>query len=139
MRRVVPLDEARDELVFGSKAVGLGQAIRDGLPVPPGVALSGSIVEAVAAGERAAIKSVARGIAPLGVPLAFRSSAMDEDGAMAVPTDPDDVAWYDLGPGMGVPGNAVFAGHIPAQVERASERPDGLLHLHRGPVLAGAL
>ena len=83
MRRVVPLDEARDELVFGSKAVGLGQAIRDGLPVPPGVALSGSIVEAVAAGERAAIKSVARGIAPLGVPLAFRSSAMDEDGAMA--------------------------------------------------------
>jgi pyruvate,water dikinase len=83
VRRVVPLDNARDELVFGSKAVGLGKAIRDGLPVPPGVALSGSIVEAVAAGERAAIKTVAKWIAPLGVPLAFRSSAMDEDGAMA--------------------------------------------------------
>jgi len=83
VRRVVPLEKARDDLIFGSKAVGLGQAIRDGLPVPPGIALSGSIVEAVAAGERAAVKTVAKGIAPLGVPLAFRSSAIDEDGAMA--------------------------------------------------------
>ena len=83
MRRVVPLDKALDELTFGSKAVGLGQAIRDGLPVPPGVALYGSIVETVADGERAAIKTVANWIAPLGVPLAFRSSAADEDGATA--------------------------------------------------------
>jgi len=83
VRRVVPLAKALDELIFGSKAVGLGQAIRDGLPVPPGVALSGSIVEAVAAGERSAVKTVAKWIAPLGVPLAFRSSAMDEDGAIA--------------------------------------------------------
>ena len=83
MKRVVPLAKAFDDLLFGSKAVGLGQAIRDGLPVPPGVALSGSIVEAVAAGERAAIKTVGKWIAPLGVPLAFRSSAMDEDGATA--------------------------------------------------------
>lgn len=83
MKRVVPLEKALDDLVFGSKAVGLGQAIRDGLPVPPGVALSGSVVEAVAAGERSAIKLVATWIAPLGVPLAFRSSAVDEDGAMA--------------------------------------------------------
>src|SRR6516164_9261130 len=83
MKQVVPLEKAHDDLIFGSKAVGLGQAIRDGLPVPPGVALSGSIVEAVAAGERAAVKTVAKGIAPLGVPLAFRSSAIDEDGAMA--------------------------------------------------------
>jgi pyruvate,water dikinase len=83
MKRVVPLAQVTDETLFGSKAVGLGQAIRDGLPVPPGVALSGSIVEAVAAGEHPAIKEVARWIGPLGVPLAFRSSAMDEDGAMA--------------------------------------------------------
>lgn len=83
MRRVVPLDKALDELIFGSKAVGLGQAIRDGLPVPPGIALSGSIVEAVAARERAATKTVAKWIAPLGVPLAFRSSAVDEDGVTA--------------------------------------------------------
>jgi pyruvate,water dikinase len=83
MKGVVPLERALDETLFGSKAVGLGQAIRDGLPVPPGVALSGSIVEAVAAGERAAIKEVARWVEPLGGPLAVRSSAADEDGAAA--------------------------------------------------------
>ena len=83
MSRVVLLEDARDETLFGSKAVGLGQAIRDGLPVPPGVALSGAIVEAVAAGERAAIKEVVKWVRPLGGPLAVRSSAADEDGAAA--------------------------------------------------------
>ena len=83
MKRVVPLEQALDEAIFGSKAVGLGQAIRDGLPVPPGVALSGSIVEAVAAGEQPAIKKVAKWVRPLGGPLAVRSSAADEDGATA--------------------------------------------------------
>ena len=83
MKRVVPLEKALDEAIFGSKAVGLGQAIRNGLPVPPGVALSGSIVEAVAAGEHAAIKEVAKWVGPLGGPLAVRSSAADEDGTAA--------------------------------------------------------
>lgn len=81
MKRVVPLEHAIDATIFGSKAVGLGQAIRDGLPVPPGVALSGAIVEAVAAGERPAIREVAKWVTPLGGPLAVRSSAVDEDGA----------------------------------------------------------
>lgn len=83
MKKVVPLEQARDAVVFGSKAVGLGQAIRDGLPVPPGVALSGSIVEAVAAGEQRAINEVSKWVKPLGGPLAVRSSAVDEDGAEA--------------------------------------------------------
>ncbi len=83
MKRVVPLEKALDASIFGSKAVGLGQAIRDGLPVPPGVALSGAIVEAVAAGEQSAIKEVDKWVRPLGGPLAVRSSAMDEDGAAA--------------------------------------------------------
>jgi pyruvate,water dikinase len=83
VKRVVPLEQATDDTIFGSKAVGLGQAIRDGLPVPPGVALSGAIVEAVAAGEKPAIREVAKWVGPLGGPLAVRSSAMDEDGAMA--------------------------------------------------------
>lgn len=83
MKRVVPLEKALDDTIFGSKAVGLGQAIRDGLPVPPGVALSGAIVEAVAAGEESAIKEVAKWVTPLGGPLAVRSSAVDEDGAAA--------------------------------------------------------
>jgi pyruvate,water dikinase len=69
--------------VFGSKAVGLGEAARGGLPLPPGVALSGSIVEAVASGEEKAIKKVAKCVRPLPTPLAVRSSAVDEDGAEA--------------------------------------------------------
>jgi pyruvate,water dikinase len=83
MKRVVPLEKALETSLYGSKAVGLGQAIRDGLPVPPGIALSGSIVEAVAAGDEAAIKQIVRQATPLGGPLAVRSSAVDEDGAAA--------------------------------------------------------
>jgi len=83
MNRVVPLAKAMDDRLFGSKAVGLGQAIRGGLPVPPGVALSGSIVEAVAAGEDSAMREVVKWTKPLGGPLAVRSSAVDEDGASA--------------------------------------------------------
>ncbi len=80
---VVPLEKARDESIFGSKAVGLGEAARAGLPLPPGVALSGDIVEAVAAGEESAIRKVEKLVRPLGGPLAVRSSAVDEDGAEA--------------------------------------------------------
>jgi pyruvate,water dikinase len=83
VRRVVPLEQARDKALFGSKAVGLGQAIRDGLPVPSGVALSGAIVDAVAAGDQSAIAQVTRWVRPLGGPLAVRSSAADEDGDAA--------------------------------------------------------
>jgi sortase (surface protein transpeptidase) len=48
----------------------------------------------------------------LGVDAPVVPVGQDEDGAMAAPTDPDTVAWYEPGPGMGVPGNAVFAAHI---------------------------
>ncbi len=83
MKGAVPLAKARDTSVFGSKAVGLGDAIREGLPVPPGIALSGPIVEAVAAGEERATKTVAKLARTLRTPLAVRSSAADEDGAEA--------------------------------------------------------
>ncbi len=83
MKQVVPLKKASDIAVFGSKAVGLGQAIRDGLPVPPGIALAGPIVEAVAAGEQRAMREVAASVGELGPALAVRSSAVDEDGAAA--------------------------------------------------------
>jgi pyruvate,water dikinase len=79
----VPLAEARDDARFGAKAVGLGDAARAGLPLPPGVALEGSIVEAVATGEERAIEEVLESVRPLGAPLAVRSSAIDEDGAEA--------------------------------------------------------
>ena len=83
MRALLPLTEVADTSVFGSKAVGLGQAIRDGLPVPPGVALSGALVEAVAADDGDALAMVVAAVGPLGGPLAVRSSAVDEDGAEA--------------------------------------------------------
>jgi pyruvate, water dikinase len=80
---VVSLIDARDTALFGSKAVDLGQALRDGLPVPPGVALAGSVVEAVAGRDDRAIERVVESVRPLGPRLAVRSSAADEDGAQA--------------------------------------------------------
>ena len=62
---------------------------------------------------------VPTGVAPitlaipkLGVSANVVGVAQDDDGAMAAPSNPDEVAWYTLGPGMGVPGNAVFAAHV---------------------------
>ena len=36
----------------------------------------------------------------------------DDDGTMQAPTDPDTVGWYELGVGLGVPGNALLDGHV---------------------------
>jgi len=83
VKKVVPFTRARETSLYGSKAVGLGDAARQGLPVPPGVALSGNLVEAVASGEDKAIEKVAKAIAALPPPFAVRSSAVDEDGAAA--------------------------------------------------------
>lgn len=51
-------------------------------------------------------------IPALGLEAAVEAVGQDPDGAMSAPTDPDEVAWYKLGPGMGVPGNVVLAGHV---------------------------
>jgi len=83
MSTVVPFEDAREESVFGAKAVGLGEATRAGLAVPPGIALAGDIVEEVAAGRQRAIEMVIDAARPLTGPLAVRSSAVDEDGADA--------------------------------------------------------
>jgi pyruvate,water dikinase len=81
VKSVVPLAEAREESRYGAKAVGLGDAARAGLRIPPGVALSGDLVEAVASGDDAALGEVAAAVRDLPTPLAVRSSAVDEDGA----------------------------------------------------------
>ena len=52
MKKVVPLTKAIETSLYGSKAVGLGEAARHGLPVPPGVALSGDLVEAISSGAK---------------------------------------------------------------------------------------
>ena len=83
MSDVVPLADARDDSRFGAKATGLGEAARNGLPIPQGIALSGAIVEAIAAGRHVAIEQVVAAARTLAVPFAVRSSAVDEDGAGA--------------------------------------------------------
>jgi pyruvate,water dikinase len=83
VKQAVPLDKARDESVFGAKAVGLGDAARAGLPIPPGIALAGPIVEAIASGDQHAIKKVEKLAQSLPTPLAVRSSAVGEDSADA--------------------------------------------------------
>jgi len=83
MTEVVSLVDASDESRFGAKATGLGAATRNGLPIPPGIALSGAFVDAVAAGQEQAVAELLTAARPLSGPLAVRSSAADEDGADA--------------------------------------------------------
>jgi pyruvate,water dikinase len=83
MPEVVLLVDASEDARFGAKATGLGAAARAGLPIPPGIALSGAIVEQVAAGHDDAIAQVLDAARGLPTPLAVRSSAVDEDGAEA--------------------------------------------------------
>ena len=83
MTEVVALTDALDDSLFGAKATGLGAAARAGLPIPPGIALSGSLVDAVAAGDEHALEQLMTAARSLAGPLAVRSSAADEDGADA--------------------------------------------------------
>jgi pyruvate,water dikinase len=80
---IVPLVGADKEELYGGKAVGLGDALRAGLPVPPGIALPGPAVDAIASGEAEATAALHAAVRPLPMPLAVRSSAVDEDCAGA--------------------------------------------------------
>jgi pyruvate,water dikinase len=79
----VPLDEAHDEALFGGKSCHLAVACQAGLPVPPGLALSVPLVEAVASGDRGAAIALDRALQDLQPPLAARSSAVGEDSERA--------------------------------------------------------
>ncbi len=80
----VPLEVALDAGQYGEKAVHLGVARRAGLPVPIGIALPASLVDAVASGDRSAQRRVRQARAELGIgPVAVRSSAIGEDSADA--------------------------------------------------------
>jgi pyruvate,water dikinase len=81
--RIVPLVGAEEEALYGAKAVGLGEALRSGLPVPPGIALPGPEVDAIAAGEAVANAALRDAVASLPMPVAVRSSAVGEDSAGA--------------------------------------------------------
>ena len=82
-KTVVPFIKARDPALYGAKAVSLGEAARMGLAIPQGVALSGDLVEAVAAGDPRSFDRLIKAIASLEPPFAVRSSAADEDGNAA--------------------------------------------------------
>jgi pyruvate,water dikinase len=71
-----------DDEDYGGKALELGRALRAGLPVPPGWALSPALVERVVRGEAAARQQLLSRFESLG-PAAVRSSAVGEDGAHA--------------------------------------------------------
>jgi pyruvate,water dikinase len=79
----VPLREAFDTTAFGGKAVQLGAALRAGLPVPDGLAVSADIVDALAAGSHDARSTFLTAASKLDGPLAVRSSAVGEDSAEA--------------------------------------------------------
>lgn len=80
------LDLVDDEATFGGKAAHLGRALRSGLPVPFGFALSTEIVEELVAPPNARSTStpaVENAILEVGFPCAVRSSAVGEDSATA--------------------------------------------------------
>ena len=83
MSGIVPLIDADEESVYGAKAVGLGKALRYGLPVPPGVALPGPDVGAIASGQAEVTAALRDALRSLPTPLAVRSSCVDEDSAGA--------------------------------------------------------
>ena len=80
---LVALHEAHHEPAYGGKAASLAAALREGLPVPPGVALGAVFVDRVAERDAAAVEAL---LASPHVPdtrLAVRSSAIGEDSADA--------------------------------------------------------
>jgi pyruvate,water dikinase len=79
---VIELRDAADTGSYGGKAVHLGTALRHGLPVPAGYALSAGFVDAVDDDVPYALAAVEQLVAELGL-VAVRSSALDEDSAGA--------------------------------------------------------
>ncbi len=76
---IVRLEDAREESSFGGKATQLGEALRAGMPVPPGFAIAWDAVDAAKV-DRAALGAV---FDALGGLVAVRSSAIGEDSAAA--------------------------------------------------------
>jgi pyruvate,water dikinase len=83
MAGLAKLADAIDPETFGPKATQLGAALRAGLPVPDGLALSHELVSSICADARASDRFAAE-LAAGGIddtPRAVRSSAVGEDSA----------------------------------------------------------
>jgi sortase (surface protein transpeptidase) len=103
-------------LAFGLLAPGLplrpclAQAAPDEPGYEPAPDAEQSAVAEVAADH--GVPPVALAIPKLAVDASVVGVGLDPDGTMSAPSDPDTVGWYTLGPGMGIGGNVVFAGHV---------------------------
>lgn len=86
----------------------LAIAIATAVSLPAGAAFGAPL--ASPAGEAATPVEIV--IPSIGVDAVVEQVGLAPDGAMDVPRDPGEVAWYTLGPAPGGPGNAVIAGHV---------------------------
>ena len=80
---MIALRDVFDVGLFGGKAVQLGEALRAGLPVPDGFALSTTWVDRLVSGDDAALTELRKLIPGFEVSVAVRSSAVGEDSAGA--------------------------------------------------------
>jgi pyruvate, water dikinase len=81
--RLIPLVEADLEQRFGGKAVQLGVALRAGLPVPPGFALSYEAARRATSEPDSWREVLGGALTTVGPIVAVRSSAVGEDSATA--------------------------------------------------------
>lgn len=82
---IVALDAASDAQRFGGKAARLAHALRGGLTVPAGVAVSADSVQSITRGDHTAIEELLCRLneSRLSALLAVRSSAIGEDASTA--------------------------------------------------------
>lgn len=87
MTALAQLETIDDPATYGGKAASLGAALRAGLPVPPGVALSWSVVSGIAHGDAASLAQLDGLLHAIDddgpAPVAVRSSAVGEDSELA--------------------------------------------------------
>ncbi len=80
---IVRLEDANDANEYGGKATQLGAALRAGLPVPPGYAVSVGALTELQDRHRVPLARVQDIVQRLGPPVAARSSAVGEDSKHA--------------------------------------------------------
>ena len=72
----------------------------------------GPAIPAVAQSAASGAVPVAIDIPSIGAHAQVVPLGEDDDGTMQAPIDPDTVGWYELGAGIGAPGNALLDGHV---------------------------
>jgi len=90
-------------------------AVPTGLAAVPSLAPSvlGQVAPPTSVPPVAANPAPARLLIPrIGVNATIEARGLDANRNMQVPKDFHDVAWYDLGPTPGEPGNALMNGHV---------------------------